>query len=205
MKTLINGIKKETKMGRETILKLIKTNKPELLPLPKIDETIFAEELNLIETFKNNVELVGGSIKEITVKEIDREIKKMFPNAEQIASLAKESSLGTISISGKTNPHDLEHIELAIVKGELGVAENGAVWISESQCIARVLPFITNDLIIVLSKDRLCLHMLEAYDLIADRERNFGLFISGPSKTADIEQSLVIGAQGAMSLTVFLV
>ena len=192
-------------MGRETILKLIKTNKPELLPLPKIDETIFAEELNLIETFKNNVELVGGSIKEITVKEIDREIKKMFPNAEQIVSLAKESSLGTISISGKTNPHNLEHIELAIVKGELGVAENGAVWISESQCIARVLPFITNDLIIVLSKDRLCLHMLEAYDLIADRERNFGLFISGPSKTADIEQSLVIGAQGAMSLTVFLV
>ena len=192
-------------MGRETILKLIKTNKPELLPLPKIDETIFAEELNLIETFKNNVELVGGSIKEITVKEIDREIKKMFPNAEQIVSLAKESSLGTISISGKTNPHNLEHIELAIVKGELGVAENGAVWISENQCIVRVLPFITNDLIIVLSKDRLCLHMLEAYDLIADRERNFGLFISGPSKTADIEQSLVIGAQGAMSLTVFLV
>ena len=192
-------------MGRETILKLIKTNKPELLPLPKIDETIFAEELNLIETFKNNVELVGGSIKEITVKEIDREIKKMFPNAEQIASLAKESSLGTISISGKTNPHDLEHIELAIVKGELGVAENGAVWISENQCIVRVLPFITNDLIIVLSKDKLCLHMLDAYDLIAERERNFGLFISGPSKTADIEQSLVIGAQGAMSLTVFLV
>ena len=205
MKTLINGIKKETKMGRETILKLIKTNKPELLPLPKIDETIFAEELNLIETFKNNVELVGGSIKEITVKEIDREIKKMFPNAEQIVSLAKESSLGTISISGKTNPHNLEHIELAIVKGELGVAENGAVWISENQCIVRVLPFITNDLIIVLSKDKLCLHMLDAYDLIAERERSFGLFISGPSKTADIEQSLVIGAQAAMSLTVFLV
>ena len=192
-------------MGRETILKLIKTNKPELLPLPKIDETIFAEELNLIETFKNNVELVGGSIKEITVKEIDREIKKMFPNAEQIVSLAKESSLGTISISGKTNPHNLEHIELAIVKGELGVAENGAVWISENQCIVRVLPFITNDLIIVLSKDKLCLHMLDAYDLIAERERSFGLFISGPSKTADIEQSLVIGAQAAMSLTVFLV
>ena len=47
--------------------------------------------------------------------------------------------------------------------------------------------------------------MLDAYDLIAERERSFGLFISGPSKTADIEQSLVIGAQAAMSLTVFLV
>ncbi|MGB5382965.1 MAG: LUD domain-containing protein, partial [Lutimonas sp.] len=31
------------------------------------------------------------------------------------------------------------------------------------------------------------------------------VFISGPSKTADIEQSLVIGAQGALSLTVFII
>lgn len=201
----MNGIKKEMKMGREAILKSIKANKPALLPVPEIDVTIFAEELNLIETFKNNVILVGGSIKEITARDIDREIKEMYPNAEQIVSVLEGSSVGTVSITEKTNPHDLEHIELAIVKGELGVAENGAVWISENQCIVRVLPFITNDLIIVLSKDRLCLHMLEAYDLIAERERNFGVFISGPSKTADIEQSLVIGAQGAMSLTVFLV
>ncbi len=47
--------------------------------------------------------------------------------------------------------------------------------------------------------------MHQAYKLIAERKRNFGLFISGPSKTADIEQCLVIGAQGAMSLTVFLI
>ena len=201
----MNGIKKEIKMGREAILKSIKANKPALLPVPEIDVTIFSEKLDLIETFKNNVVLVGGVIKELSSTDIDSEIKKMYPNAEQIVSVLEGSSVGTISITEKTNPHDLEHIDLAIVKGELGVAENGAVWISEDQCIVRVLPFITNDLIIVLSKDRLCLHMLEAYDLIAERERNFGVFISGPSKTADIEQSLVIGAQGAMGLTVFLV
>jgi len=79
-----------------------------------------------------------------------------------------------------------------------------AVWISENQFPIRVLPFVTNDLVIVLSKKELCLHMHDAYKRIANRERSFGLFISGPSKTADIEQCLVIGAQGAMSLTVVI-
>ena len=201
----MNGIKKEIKMGRESILKSIKANKPETLPIPEIDVTVFAEEVDLVENFKNNVALVGGRIIEVNAKGIDTEIKEMYPKAENIVSATSLSALGTISISEKTTPHNLQHIDLTIINGEFGVAENGSIWISENQFIVRALPFITNDLVIVLSKDQLCLHMLEAYDVIAKRKRDFGLFISGPSKTADIEQCLVIGAQGTMSLTVFLV
>jgi len=47
--------------------------------------------------------------------------------------------------------------------------------------------------------------MHEAYARLAPREIGYGLFISGPSKTADTEQALVIGAQGARRCTVFLV
>jgi len=201
----MNGIKKEIKMGREAILKSIRSNKPALLPIPEIDAAKFAEEVNLIETFKNNVALVGGKIIEIAEKDIDGEIKKLYPNARQIVSVTEECSLGTVQISEKSNPHELEKLDLAIIKGFLGVAENGAIWISENQIVVRALPFITNDLIVILSKENLCLHMLKAYDIIAERDRSFGLFLSGPSKTADIEQCLVIGAQGAMSLTVFLI
>ena len=64
---------------------------------------------------------------------------------------------------------------------------------------------IFQDTYFILQKKDLCLHMHHAYEIIANRTRTFGLFISGPSKTADIEQCLVIGAQGAMSLTILLV
>ncbi|WP_445733943.1 LutC/YkgG family protein [Mariniflexile sp.] len=192
-------------MGREAILEAIKKNKPDVLPVPEINEAVFFEDLNLLETFKNNVTLVGGSIKEIALADIDAEIKKMYPNAKQIVSALAGSVLGTVSISEKTDPHDLESLDLAIVKGTLGVAENGAIWITAHDSMVRALPFITKHLVIVLSKEAICLHMLQAYGDMAQRERDFGVFISGPSKTADIEQCLVVGAHGAMSLTVFLV
>ena len=193
-------------MGRESILKSIKKNKPELVILPEIDLNLFAENLNVLETFKNNVQLVGGKLKELTeIEDIDAVIKELYPEAQRIVSEIPESSIRTVSITKETAPHSLENIDLAIIKGEFGVAENGAIWISENQFPIRVLPFITNDLILVLKKEDVCLHMHEAYKRIAERNRTFGLFISGPSKTADIEQCLVIGAQGAMSLTVILI
>lgn len=192
-------------MGREAILQSIKKNKPEALPMPNIDESAFAEDINLLEAFKGSITLVGGTVKEIDITQIDSEIKTNYPKAEHIVTATSKSALGTIPISNETDPHSFQDIDLAIVEGELGVSENGAIWVSNTNCLVRALPFITNDLVIILDKSKLCLHMLNAYDLINNRDRDFGVFISGPSKTADIEQCLVVGAHGAMSLTVLLI
>lgn len=202
----MNGIKTETKMGRETILNSIKLHKPALVLVPEIDLNKFSEDVDLVETFKNNVQLVGGNINLLEdISNLDSVIKELYPNAKRIVNEVSESNLGTVSISKETDPHTLENVDLAIIKGMFGVAENGSVWISEDQVPIRILPFITNDLVIILLKKDLCLHMHDAYQIISNRARTFGLFISGPSKTADIEQCLVIGAQGAMSLTIFLI
>jgi len=206
MAILINGIKKDKVMSRASILKSIKENKPALIALPVIDLTNFSETLDLLETFKNNVVLVGGNVLELDqIKGLDIELKKRYPKAQRIVSLIEESALGNVFLDEHTEPHNLENVDLSIIKGEFGVAENGAIWVSDKHFRIRILPFITNDLVIVLPKKELCLHMHDAYKIIANRERSFGLFLSGPSKTADIEQCLVIGAQGAMSLTVVLV
>lgn len=193
-------------MGRSLILKSIKENKPTLISLPEIDLNAFEENVDLLEVFKKNVASVGGNVKELNqIQDLDLEIKNRYPNTKRIFSQIPESDLGNVQISEQTKPQDLENLDLAILKGVFGVAENGAVWISDEQFSIRILPFITNDLVLILQKKDLCLHMHQAYKIIANRTRTFGLFISGPSKTADIEQCLVIGAQGAISLTIFLV
>jgi len=103
------------------------------------------------------------------------------------------------------DPHGLENVELAILEAHFGVAENGACWITEDRMIERALPFIAQNLALVIHKKDIVLHMHEAYQRIADAGYGFGTFIAGPSKTADIEQSLVLGAHGPRSMTVFLI
>ena len=63
-------------------------------------------------------------------------------------------------------------------------------------------PFICQHLVINVKKT--VPHMHAAYEELGKVNSGFGLFLSGPSKTADIEQSLVIGAHGARSLTVVI-
>ena len=86
----------------------------------------------------------------------------------------------------------------------MAVAENGAVWLSEDQLQVRVLPFICQHLAVLVNQKDIVHNMHEAYDKIGSSVYGYGAFIAGPSKTADIEQSLVLGAHGPRGMTVFL-
>jgi L-lactate dehydrogenase complex protein LldG len=105
------------------------------------------------------------------------------------------------------DPHQLEGVDLAILPGEFGVAETGAVWLNGAGLRHRGVFVVTQHLALVLSARAIVNDMHEAYARIQGRfdGPGFGLFIAGPSKTADIEQALVIGAHGARSCTVFVV
>ncbi len=98
----------------------------------------------------------------------------------------------------------LENVSVAILAGHFAVAENGAVWITEEKMGDRVLPFICEHLVLVVDASAVHESMQDAYELLDSSDHSFGTFIAGPSKTADIEQSLVLGAHGPKTLTVFL-
>lgn len=102
-------------------------------------------------------------------------------------------------------PSDLDNIDVSVVAGEFGVAENGAVWVTERPVTHRAVYFLAQHVVLVVPTRDLVDNMHEAYERLSFATSGFGLFMSGPSKTADIEQSLVIGAHGPRSLTVVLV
>lgn len=190
--------------SREKILSSVKRNQPDILPLP--DVSLFAhDEAGVEEKFISILEGIGGKAYIVnSYDEIMELIQQYFGDARRIVTTSSE--LPAISgINVLDDPHLLADIDLAIVNAHFGVAENAAVWLTEEAMGVRALPFICQYLAVVLNRKDIVPTMHQAYDRIGAADYNFGTFIAGPSKTADIEQSLVLGAHGPKGMTVFLI
>jgi len=160
------------------------------------------------ESFKSVLDSVGG---ECHFVKSYAEIKKclasldVYKSAKNICSCVKEAEAGNVDIKSVEKVHDLRHVDLAIVRGEFGVGENAAIWVNADTLKHRGLLFLSENLIIIIDSGKIVPDMESAYALIDFKNLNSGYFISGPSKTADIEQCLVIGAHGAKSMAAFVI
>lgn len=189
--------------SKNKILEAIRKAKPDSIPPPQVPAFAPLGD-DKLSFFQQMVEVGKGKVDKTTdERQLEQEIKKLFPEAERIASTIPTIA-GNYDLAEVKKPVDLKAIDVAIIKGQFGVAENGAIWVTEAECVHRVLPFITQHLVILLNPKDIVWNMHEAYQRAQIDDTGFGVFIAGPSKTADIEQSLVIGAQGPRSLTVIL-
>lgn len=193
-------------MSREQILAALKRNQPELSALPA--DLFFErdEALDLAAKFKAMAEGIGSTVHLVKdVEEIKEKIRSSFPGAKRILSMVPElTGPGIPAFVWDADPHSYEDVDVAIFKPKLGVAENSALWITEDLMGVRALPFITQHIVMILDIAALVPDMHQAYQLIGNADYGFSTFIAGPSKTADIEQSLVLGAHGPRSMTIFM-
>ena len=188
--------------SRDKILNAIAANQPELVALPTIDiNTVIRYEDNFRQ-FKTVLESIGGKVELIDdISVVNNLFDAEKSNGKLIINTLNETDKKVVQLTS----FELEELEKVCVKGTLGVAENGSVWVYESQMVNRLLPFICQNLVIVINKSDIVPTMHHAYQKIDIAKEGFGVFIAGPSKTADIEQSLVIGAHGARTATVYVI
>lgn len=191
--------------SREKILEAIKQNKPAGIPMPegltalknRYDDPV----LKYVETLTG----IGGKGKVVNgLDEVRAFLTQKQHEGAKVANAVE--ALGSYNAQEYANKSsvEVESVNTVFIKGEIGVAENASVWIPERNMINRLLPFICQHLVIVVEAKNIVANMHEAYERIKVDEDGYGVFIAGPSKTADIEQSLVIGAHGPLSLNVFI-
>lgn len=157
-----------------------------------------------IAQFIESSKFVGGNALLLpNGEDINDMIKSIYPGLEKIASNLDFITIASLNPDEVNDPRELNGVDLAIVKAEVGIAENGCVWIPQN-VKEKVLYFIAENLIIIINRENIVNNMHEAYEKISFNNYGFGTFISGPSKTADIEQALVIGAHGAKGVTVII-
>ncbi len=192
--------------NKDDILKRYRANVREKYDMPDLSDIKATTYPNPLVQFVKMTEMVGGQVIEVDPgRDINVLIKELFPDAKEIASNLPEITIATRNPDTVGRARDLNGTDVGIIRGKFGVAENACIWIPQTMK-EKAVCFISENLIILLPKSQIVNNMHEAYKRIEfDNEYDgYGTFISGPSKTADIAQVLVMGAQAARSTTVLL-
>ena len=200
--------------SKEDILKKYRANVRERFDMPDLSDIQAITYPDPLLQFMNMTKSVGGNAIEVEAgRDINELIRELYPDAKEIASNLPEITIATRNPDEVGRARDLNGTDVGIVRGMFGVAENGCVWIPQ-QMKEKAVCFISENLVILLPKTQIVNNMHEAYQRLTKHDEHsgvdffdqygYGTFISGPSKTADIAQVLVMGAQAARSATILL-
>ena len=191
--------------SKEDILKKYRANVRLKFDMPDLSDIKAITYPDPLLQFMNMTKNVGGNAIEVEKgRDINELIRELYPDAKEIASNLPEITIATRNPDEVGHAHDLNGTDVGIIRGMFGVAENACVWIPQ-QMKEKAVCFISENLVILLDKKQIVNNMHEAYRRIEFNDYGYGTFISGPSKTADIAQVLVMGAQAARSATVLLI
>lgn len=176
------------------------------VPLPDVVDGPWITYVDPLEKLAETLQFVGGTcipVENVSEIQAALQLYPQWQTAQHVFS-AVEGLPGNVRLEDVDDPHLLQDLDFVIYPGQFAVAENGAVWVTDEQLKHRAVFFITQYLVLVVSRRDVVHNMHQAYARAVPPQPGFGLFLSGPSKTADIEQSLVIGAHGCRQLQLFM-
>ena len=190
--------------ARDDILRALRAAQVPKLPLPDAGALPGIHYDDLRDRFAKAVVEAGGRCALVLEGTVASALQQVpgYAEAHKIASLIP--GIGNLDLAAVQDPHELEDVDFCVLPADLGVAENGACWITDHGRANRAVCFLAQHLVIVVKTGALVHNLHEAYARLELPRRGFSMWLAGPSKTADIEQALVIGAHGARSCTVLV-
>jgi L-lactate dehydrogenase complex protein LldG len=189
---------------RDDILAKVRASEPPPLPLPELPSFV-TRAGSRVDEFRSALARMGGKVADAPADgDLDALVGKLFPDARVVCSATTEVA-GNRALGDIAAPAELADVDVGIVRAAFGVAETGSVWLTEDELGVNALAFLAQHLVVLLDADRIVGNMHDAYRERDRFEAGYGVFMTGPSATADIEGVLIHGAQGIRSLTAVLV
>jgi L-lactate dehydrogenase complex protein LldG len=187
--------------SREDILARVRRNQPAPRPLPDIPAFDGPKGAPL-DAFKAGVLRMGGKMVDAPADgDLDALVARLFPDARVVCSATPEVK-GTRPLDTSAAPATLNDVDVGVVRAVYGVAETGSVCLTDAQFRVNALGFLAQHLVVLLDPARIVPSLHEAYAERAQFDAPYGVFMTGPSATADIEGVLIHGAQGIRTLTI---
>ncbi|MCK5845993.1 MAG: LUD domain-containing protein [Bacteroidales bacterium] len=172
-------------------------------PLSEDLDIVFAQELNQLEGH-----FVYCANKEEFLDNINRLFTSNKLSKIHIKDTAIINLLSELDIKIAKKEESPHNINISVTACEALVARLGSVVVSSKQESGRQLNFIPDIHVVIANRSQIVETVKDAITLMLDKYKNdlpsMTTIISGPSRTADIEKTLVLGAHGPRSLIVFL-
>jgi L-lactate dehydrogenase complex protein LldG len=188
--------------SREEILARIRVGQPAPRPLPEVPTFDLAKGPPALERFKAALVRMGGKFADAPAdRDLGALIHRLYPDARVVCSATPEVA-GNRRLIDIVRPADLADVDVGVVRAAFAVAETGSVWLTDAQFRVNALGFLVQHLVVLLDPARIVPNMHHAYRDRGQFDARYGVFMTGPSATADIEGILIHGAQGIRTLTV---
>lgn len=183
------------------------------MPSPDFESPIYLPfDSEIAESFKTNLELIGGQV--FRVKDLNEAVAELqkLADSETLANIVCLQPELQKVLKGKleftASMDDLQHIDVGITTCEFLVAHLGSILVSSASETGRRLNVFPEIHVVIAHSGQLVNYLDEA---LAGMEKKYPnqlpsmiTTITGPSRTADIEKTLVMGMHGPKKLFVLL-
>lgn len=185
------GNGKSGMVNREIETQVIPTEEPANLPTFK--------PANLVTQFTSELTALSGNVYQTdnpTQSIIEYLISKNVNRIHLQPNVLDETLLRSAGIEFTHDPDP--GITVGVTKAQVGLADTGSILEADEELLGSLLPEIH---IAVLKSEDILPSLPDAMPLIQNKN---AVFITGPSRTADIEMTLTIGVHGPKELHVFV-